>query len=60
MLSIWFMQEMTNFIQDEVMTLEEVGLFIFEKLNSHLKNLFGEDASIFVNRLTYENSRPKT
>jgi hypothetical protein len=54
------MQEMTNFIQDEVMTLEEVGLFIFEKLNSHLKNLFGEDASIFVNRLTYENSRPKT
>jgi hypothetical protein len=44
------MEERTNFIQDEVMTLEEVDFFIFEKLNSHLRNLFGEDASVFVNR----------
>ncbi len=53
------MQEKTNFIQDEVMTLDEVGFFIFEKSNSHLKNLFSEDASIFLNRSINENSWPK-
>jgi hypothetical protein len=54
------MRKRTNFIQDEVMTLEEVGFFIFEKSNFHSRNLFSEDASIFVNRSTYENSWPKT
>jgi hypothetical protein len=57
--SIWLMQERTNFIQDEVMTLEEVGFFIFKKSNSHSRNLFGEDASNFVNRSVDENSWPR-
>jgi len=54
------MQERTNFIQDEVMTLEEIGFFIFYKSNSHSRNLFGEDAFNFVNRSVDENSWPKT
>jgi hypothetical protein len=38
------------------MTLEEVGFHFFLKLKRHLKRLFGEDASILVNRPTDANS----
>jgi hypothetical protein len=49
--SLWHVQEGIDLTQDEVTTLEEVGFFLFEKLNCHPKNIFGDDASLLINKL---------
>ncbi len=41
-------------------TLEEIGFLLFEKSKCHPKNLFGDDASILVNKPVGANNQPKT
>jgi hypothetical protein len=53
-------QEGSNFIQDELMTLKEVSFLFFEKSKCHLKNPFGEEASLPINRPIDVDSWPKT
>ncbi len=57
--SLWLMQERTNLTQDEVMTLEEIGFLLFEKLKCHPRNLFHDDASLLVNKLADVDNQPK-
>jgi hypothetical protein len=52
---IWHVQEGTNLIQNEVMTLKEVGFVLFGKSKCHPKIIFGDDASIHVNKLVDAN-----
>jgi len=40
--------------------LEEIGFLLFEKSKCHPKNLFGDDASILVNKPVGANNQPKT
>jgi hypothetical protein len=44
-------QERTNLTQDEVLALEEAGFLLSKKLKCHPKNLFGDDAFLFTNKL---------
>jgi hypothetical protein len=55
-LSLWHVQKQTDLTQDEVTTLEEVGFFLSKKPKCHPKNLFSDDAFLFINKPTDANT----
>jgi hypothetical protein len=58
-LAIWPLHKRTNFIQDEVTTLEETSLFC-KKCICHFQNLFGDENCDLMHQPLYVDSWPKS
>jgi hypothetical protein len=58
-LAIWPLQKRTNFIQDEVTTLEKTSFFC-KKFICHFQNIFGDENCVLMHQALYVNSWPKS